>query len=338
MPYLWLPTIDGTLQFHGRAGGNPEVNVKANPGDYLSDVEMALMLAFEARKGKWLVMSDVTYMKMSDNSSSVRSISFNPGVPPNPVSTTLNSGTSTDLYATIWTVAGGYNLVQGPKASLDLIGGARYLKLKATTDWQLSADVTDPMGSGKVFPRSGSVTESGDIWDGIVGVKGRLGLGDGKWFVPYYLDAGTGGSQFTWQALAGARYLHLKATTNWNLTATITDPGGSGKVFPASGGVTEKGDIWDGIVGVKGRLGLGDGKWFVPYYLDGGTGRVAVHVAGADRDRLRVPLGRPRARLPVPGLGAGQQQQDHPGPQALRIRPGRRVPLLSSTENYKRFQ
>jgi hypothetical protein len=30
--------------------GNPEVNVKANPDDYLSDLDMALLLAFEARK------------------------------------------------------------------------------------------------------------------------------------------------------------------------------------------------------------------------------------------------------------------------------------------------
>ena len=134
MPYLWLPTIDGTFKFQGRAGGSPEVDVKANPGDYLSDVEMALMLAFEARKGKWLVYSDVTYMKMGDNTSSVRSVNFNPGLPPNPVSTTLNTGTQTDLYATIWTVAGGYNLVQDPKLSLDVIGGARYLWLKAKTN------------------------------------------------------------------------------------------------------------------------------------------------------------------------------------------------------------
>lgn len=207
MPYLWLPTIDGTLQFHGRGGsGNPEVNVKANPGDYLSDVEMALMLAFEARKGKWLVYSDVTYMKMSDNSSSVRSINFNPGLPPNPVSTTLNAGTQSDLWATIWTVAGGYNIVPDPKAPLDVIAGARYLKLKATTNWQLTASVTGPGGGGAVFPASGSVTEKGDIWDGIVGVKGRFRLGEGSWFVPYYLDAGTGGSQFTWQAQTGIGY------------------------------------------------------------------------------------------------------------------------------------
>jgi hypothetical protein len=205
MPYLWLPTIDASLKFQGRSGGSPEVDVKAYPGDYLSEVEMAGMFAFEARRGRWLVYSDITYMKLSDDSSSVRSINFDPGLPPNPVSATLNSGTSTDIYATIWTVAGGYNLVQGPKASLDVMAGARYLHLKATTDWRLTATVTDPIGGG-VFPAAGSVTESGDIWDGIVGVKGRLGLGEGKWFVPYYLDAGTGGSQFTWQAQTGIGY------------------------------------------------------------------------------------------------------------------------------------
>jgi len=124
MPYLWLPTIDATLNLR-TPFGNPEVNAKAHPGDYLSEVEMALMLVFEARKGKWLLFSDVTYMKSSNDSSSVRSLDFNPGLPPNPVNATLNSGTNTDIYATIWTVAGGYNLVQGPKASLDVIAGAR---------------------------------------------------------------------------------------------------------------------------------------------------------------------------------------------------------------------
>jgi hypothetical protein len=203
MPYLWLPTIDATLKFK-TPNGNPEVDVKANPDDYLSDLDMALLLAFEARKGKWLVFSDVTYMKLSSSSSSVRSVDFNVG--PGPIDvTTLNAGTQTEMESTIWTLAGGYNLVQGPKASLDLIGGARYLKLKATTDWQLTANVIGP-GGGGVLPASGSVTESGDIWDGIVGVKGRFKLGDGNWFMPYYLDAGTGGSQFTWQAQTGIGY------------------------------------------------------------------------------------------------------------------------------------
>jgi hypothetical protein len=200
MPYLWLPTIDTTLKFR-TPNGNPEVNVKANPDDYLGDLEMALLLAVEARKGKWLVFSDVTYMKLSGASSSVRSVDFGGPI----VSATLNTGTQTDVYSTIWTVAGGYNLVQDPKLSLDLIGGARYLSLEADTSWQLTATIPGP-GPGQSFPASGSVTEKGDNWDGIVGVKGRVKLGEAKWFVPYYLDAGTGGSEFTWQAQTGIGY------------------------------------------------------------------------------------------------------------------------------------
>jgi len=37
-------------------------------------------------------------------------------------------------------------------------------------------------------------------------VEGRVKLGDGGWFVPYYLDAGTGGSKATWQAQTGIGY------------------------------------------------------------------------------------------------------------------------------------
>ena len=74
MPYVWLPTIDATLKFR-TPNGNPEVNAKADPSDYLDNLDMALLLAFEARKGKWLVFTDITYMDLSADRSSVRSVS-----------------------------------------------------------------------------------------------------------------------------------------------------------------------------------------------------------------------------------------------------------------------
>ena len=44
-------------------------------------------------------------------------------------------------------------------------------------------------------------------WDAVVGVRGRAVFGsEGKWFVPYYLDLGTGESSFTWQAMTGVGY------------------------------------------------------------------------------------------------------------------------------------
>ena len=57
-----------------------------------------------------------------------------------------------------------------------------------------------------VADRAGSREASEQNWDAIVGVKGRVRPGDGAWFFPYYLDAGTGESKFTWQALAGVGY------------------------------------------------------------------------------------------------------------------------------------
>jgi hypothetical protein len=58
------------------------------------------------------------------------------------------------------------------------------------------------------FPeRSGSARAGETQWNAIVGLKGRARLGaEGNWYVPYYLDAGTGESDFTWQAMVGLGY------------------------------------------------------------------------------------------------------------------------------------
>ena len=42
-----------------------------------------------------------------------------------------------------------------------------------------------------------------DLWDGIIGIRGYVGLGQSKWAIPYYLDVGTGTSAITSQAMAG---------------------------------------------------------------------------------------------------------------------------------------
>ena len=48
-------------------------------------------------------------------------------------------------------------------------------------------------------------SKSETLWDGIVGVKGRIALTD-TWYSPYYLDVGTGDSSLTWQVMAGVGY------------------------------------------------------------------------------------------------------------------------------------
>jgi opacity protein-like surface antigen len=147
------------------------------------------MLMGQARKGRWLVATDVIYLDFGAADSTVRSIDFNPGPGAvNVSSTAVNAGTDTDIKGWVWTLVGGYAAVEGPRATLDVLAGFRYLDLEATTNWQLGATVTGPAGAG------------------IVGAKGRVKLGDGNWFANYYADVGGSGSVFTWQGMAGVGY------------------------------------------------------------------------------------------------------------------------------------
>jgi len=108
-----------------------------------------------------------------------------------------------DVRSTVWTTAGFYSVVNTPAFTLEPLVGACGLFLKQHLDWQFSGDVGPFAGSG----RAGSGDSDFTNWDGIVGLKGRWTLGErGAWFVPYYLDVGTGASQLTYQLLAGVGY------------------------------------------------------------------------------------------------------------------------------------
>jgi hypothetical protein len=200
-PYLWLPNINATLKYSvpPGTGGSPEVEV--GPNDYLTNLNAVLMLAGEARKGRWSLFTDFVYLDISAEGSSVKSVDFGG----TSVTTTLDAGTKTTFKGMAWTLGGGYAIVQTPGTSLDLIGGVRYFGLHVTTDWNLSATIVGPPGS-QSFPTTGSVSEDADLWDAIIGARGRIRLGEGHWSVPYYLDAGTGSSSFTWQGLLGVAY------------------------------------------------------------------------------------------------------------------------------------
>jgi len=88
---------------------------------------------------------------------------------------------------------------------LDVFGGVRYFSLEASTDWQLAVAITGP-GGGQTFPRTGSISEGSHLWDGIVGVRGRVLLGSSDWSIPYYLDVGASSSNWTWQGMLGIAY------------------------------------------------------------------------------------------------------------------------------------
>jgi len=200
-PYLWLPNVDGTLKYGvpPGSGGSPEVRV--GPNDYLESLSFAMMISGEARKNRWSVFTDFIYLDFSSEESAVKSIDFGG----NPASAGANVSTSSSLKGVAWTLGAGYAVLPGRPVDLDVFGGLRYFGLEASTDWQLALTITGP-GAGQTFPRAGNISERLDLWDGIVGVKGRVWLGGSNWSIPYYSDIGTGSSSLTWQGMLGIAY------------------------------------------------------------------------------------------------------------------------------------
>ena len=180
-PYLWLPNVNGTLNYSAPPGVQASPQVEVGPNDYLSDLKAAALIAGEAEKGPWAIFTDVMYLKFDSQDSQVKGIDF-VSVGRNPVNSSLNLGTSSELEGTVWTLAGSYSLLDKHPGALSVLGGFRYFGLDASTDWNLTATITAPGGSA-TFPRSGSVSDSVNLWDAIVGLRGKIRFGESAWSV-----------------------------------------------------------------------------------------------------------------------------------------------------------
>jgi hypothetical protein len=194
-PYIWLPSVEGTGDFETPPGGGGEPSVEIGPVDYLEHLEFALMLAGEARKGKWVLRADVVYVDFGNQHASVRTVSGPGGLVEFPV----NTDTTFSLDGLEWQGTVGYQTVSQPHFSLEVLGGFRYLDVSGELEWQFD-------GPLNLLPQSGRISQDVELWDAIVGVRGRARFGDGKWFMPFHVDIGTGDSDLTWQLFAGLGY------------------------------------------------------------------------------------------------------------------------------------
>lgn len=195
-PYLWLPVINGSTSFKGPVGNAQSVNTTIDAGNYLDDLEFAAMISGEVRKGDWSVFTDYMYLNFKDQNSRVKTVTGPLGLVADPI----DVGSTSRLRGDVWTLAGGYTPWRSDRGHLDLFVGTRYLGLDTSLDWKVAGTL------GLLPGRQGSVSKNRSEWDAIVGVKGEFALGEGKWFMPYYVDIGSGSHNTTWQALIGAGY------------------------------------------------------------------------------------------------------------------------------------
>jgi hypothetical protein len=179
--YFWY----GSIGVDSASGG--DVDIDAN--DLVDALDFGFMTALGAQKGKWSFLVDVIYLDVSDDSDTGGTVPIGPGIP-------VGVHSNVKLKSWIVTPSVGYSVIQSDKFKLDILAGARYLWMEA----DLELDI-----SGLPQPRQDKISDSEDVWDGIIGVKGQVPLGK-SWYVPYYLDVGTGNSELTWQAMAGIGY------------------------------------------------------------------------------------------------------------------------------------
>jgi hypothetical protein len=196
--YGWLPSMSGDTSFPSSSGGGGS-SIDVDGSDILDSLKFTFMGMLDVRKGRWGLATDVNYLDLGDSKSRTRALSIGG----NDLPASVTAKADYDLSGWVWSTVGTYRVVDQPGNSFDLLAGARLLDLSQTLKWRFDGD----LGSLPLPERAGRSEVSDSLWDGIVGVMGRVSFGAGRaWFAPYYLDIGTGNSDFTMQAMAGVGY------------------------------------------------------------------------------------------------------------------------------------
>jgi opacity protein-like surface antigen len=174
-PYFWLAGL------HGTGGvGNRTVAVDESFRDVFDALNFAFMGTFEARKGKFISLTDLEYVSVSDEKAT-----------PGPLFSTVDAG----FKVFIFDQEVGYRVLENSEkgASLDVLGGARVWRVK--TDFEFGAGILPA-----------TRIEASRSWvDAVGGLRGKMALSQ-KRFLNGTFDLGGGGSKFTWQVFGGAGY------------------------------------------------------------------------------------------------------------------------------------
>jgi hypothetical protein len=192
--YGYIPNIGGETNFP--AGGS-EIDISAE--DLIDNAKLVGMASFEAQRERWGTFVDVIYMDIGNSVSD--STSLGAGAVALPPGVTADA--SLDIKAWVVTAAANYRALATSQSTFDVFAGARLLDATGELKYSFNVDLS-PFGGP---PQRGTAEASDDKLDAIVGVKGRYEFGaEHRWFIPYYADAGTGGSDLTWQGALGIGY------------------------------------------------------------------------------------------------------------------------------------
>ncbi len=140
-------------------------DVSVGPGDYLSHLDFAAAFAADARNGPFSLLTDFMYTRFSASGSRsrIRSVDFD-GRPRLPISDASQLHVGATIGTAIWTLAGGYTVLQGQWGNFDVLAGLRLLAVNATTDFSLGFTISGPRNNGATFGGMGS-DMAGNVWE-----------------------------------------------------------------------------------------------------------------------------------------------------------------------------
>ena len=197
-PYLWAPGLHGDASINNA----PQAKIDMSPKDVLQKLDFGLMGMFEARNGRWGLVADAFYAKLSDSAD--KTFSLRPrgrGV--------VDVNVDLKLKQHIYALAGEYRLLEGT-TPVDLMLGARYNSIDMEAKVGLQ-------GLGRLgLSRTRTFSYDKDWVDPYVGLRFVHPLAD-KWSLLGYADAGGAGigaaSKFTYQLMGGLIYDYSKTVS-----------------------------------------------------------------------------------------------------------------------------
>jgi opacity protein-like surface antigen len=192
-PYLHAAGLNGTI-----GAGRVTTHTDISFSDVLSHLDLALQGQFLARKGPLSLGLDAEYIRLSDDGS--RSVTG-----PEGRATVLGKLDATSTLAILQGTVG-YRILD-EQTKVDIIGALRATRLDADLDLDGTLSVGDA-----VFGRSRSVSGSRDWIDAVVGARILHAISD-QVTLSGYADVGGGGSNLTWQVLAGVNWRVAKDYT-----------------------------------------------------------------------------------------------------------------------------
>jgi len=207
-PYMWVPTINASLQFNQRdvrpriAPPNLQVptgaNVQIGPNSYLSNLNSAFMVAGSVRRGNGDLFFDLIYLNLTSRVTRVRALSGPGGII---VIDPVNLSANARFRSTLWTLGVGGNLLTpATPTTLEAFAALRDFNTSASADWTL----TGPLN---VLEPSGAAQKSENLLVPVGGFKGRIALGP-HFVIPYYIDGGGSSEVTSWQGIVGIGYAY----------------------------------------------------------------------------------------------------------------------------------